>query len=160
MLIFVSRLSSNIGWCHLQILVIIIIKYSNSPDIHHARPQWYSECCADGAARSKIIKCFPFLWEVWVGRKKRRESIYRTDSWQAPTINESVRSIYLVLNLKCCGEAESDPDLDNLSPVRLSREIECNLGQVSVLRSDAKSWCYFWGELWLWWWDLQWDCSL
>ena len=62
-------------------------------------PQWYSECSADGAARSKIITCFPFLWEVWVRRKKRRESIYRTDSWEAPTIINCVRSIYLVLML-------------------------------------------------------------
>ena len=33
----------------------------------------------------------------------------------------------------------NDPDLDNLSADRLSREIECNLGQVSVVRSEVSA---------------------
>ena len=42
----------------------------------------------------------------------------------------------------------NDPDLDNLSADRLSREIECNLGQVSVVRSlHCKVPMLFLGEL-------------
>ena len=69
--------------------------------------------------------------------------------------SECVKLIYLV---KCCRGCWvlNDPDLDNLSPLRLSREIECNLGQVSVVRSlQCKVPMLFLGGTVLGWWVLQ-----